>query len=64
MPVQFSAQALNKKQVGEMLGLSLRSVDRLRQSDPLFPKGFKLMGSVRWLAEDVASYLKAKVATA
>ena len=51
---------LRRRQVCEALGIGLTTLDKIRASDPSFPKPFKLVEddarAIGWLAADVEAW--------
>ena len=50
--------AISAKELATLLGVSLRQIWRLNATAKL-PKPVRLGGSVRWLREEIAAFLKA-----
>jgi predicted DNA-binding transcriptional regulator AlpA len=53
----ISQRMLTDKQVGEFLGISWRTVRRLSQRDPAFPRPVKFGNSTRWDRVAIENYL-------
>ena len=51
---------LTDREVGVMLGISWRTVRRLVETDPIFPRPLKLGRCVRWDRQRLDEYLARK----
>lgn len=52
---------LNRGQVAQALGMHPRTLDKLRRTDPVFPRPFRPGGPrafPRWRGDDIESYLE------
>lgn len=60
-PYQPANRALRQPEVLDIVGISRTSLYRLLNSDPTFPRPYKLSPGISvWDAEDVYSYLRLK----
>lgn len=48
---------ISKKDAAMMLGISTRSLDKLRSQDDRFPSEIRIMGAVRWRVTDIEAYI-------
>lgn len=52
-----SKRGLTDREAGQMLGVSWRTVRRLAETDPTFPKPFRMGRCVRWDKSALERYL-------
>lgn len=58
MPDQLTNRTsmMTRQEVADFLKVSARTVDRLRQSDPRFPRCVAVGRGIRWRPEDIRRY--------
>ena len=57
LPSDFPLRYVGRKEAALILGISVRSVDRLDGNDPSFPKARRILGRRRWWLPDLLDWM-------